>query len=73
MSFCTWGFCGGRRQQTRTCGDSVGTLTGRSQPSGRQHHDYQPWIDNDRRLHELLTRLEALGAAAFEADPRWER
>ena len=38
-----------------------------------QHRDYQPWIDNDRRLHELLTRLEALGAAAFEADPRWER
>ncbi len=28
---------------------------------------------NDRRLHELLTQLEALGAAAFEADPRWER
>ena len=24
-------------------------------------------------LHELLARLEALGAAAFEADPRWER
>ena len=38
-----------------------------------QHRDYQPWIDNDRRLHELLTRLEALGAAAFDADPRWER
>jgi hypothetical protein len=38
-----------------------------------QHHDYQAWIDNDRRLHELLTRLEALGAEAFEADPRWER
>jgi hypothetical protein len=38
-----------------------------------QHRDYQPWIDNDRRLHELLARLEALGAAAFEADPRWER
>jgi hypothetical protein len=38
-----------------------------------QHHDYQAWIDNDRRLRDLLTRLEALGAAAFEADPRWER
>ena len=38
-----------------------------------QHHDYQAWIDNDRRLHELLARLEALGSAAFEADPRWER
>src|SRR5947209_4776789 len=26
-----------------------------------QHRDYASWIDNDRRLHELLTRLEALG------------
>jgi Family of unknown function (DUF6788) len=41
--------------------------------SADQHDDYQPWIDNDRRLRELLTRLEALGAAALEADPRWER
>jgi Family of unknown function (DUF6788) len=38
-----------------------------------QQRDYQPWIDNDRRLRELLTRLEALGAAALEADPRWNR
>src|SRR6476646_8679343 len=41
--------------------------------SADQHDDYQPWIDNDRRLRELLARLEALGAAAFEDDPRWER
>ena len=41
--------------------------------SADQHHDYQAWVDNDRRLHDLLTRLEALGAAAFDADPRWER
>ena len=41
--------------------------------SADQHRDYQAWIDNDRRLRELLTRLEALGAAAFDADPRWER
>ena len=41
--------------------------------SADQHHDYQAWIDNDRRLHQLLTRLEALGAAALEADPRWKR
>src|SRR6266478_9733524 len=34
-----------------------------------QHRDYQPWIDNDRRLHDLLARLEALGIATFEADP----
>ena len=38
-----------------------------------QHRDYQAWIDNDRRLRELLDRLEALGTAAFEADPRWNR
>jgi hypothetical protein len=38
-----------------------------------QHRDYAPWIDNDRRLRELLDRLEALGTAAFEADPRWKR
>jgi hypothetical protein len=41
--------------------------------SDDQHRDYQPWIDNDRRLHELLNQLEALGAAAFEADPRWQQ
>jgi hypothetical protein len=38
-----------------------------------QHHDYQPWIDNDRRLRELLTQLETLGAAALDADPRRQR
>src|SRR5216684_1028116 len=41
--------------------------------SPEQHHDYQAWIDNDRRLRELLARLEALGAAALDADPRWQR
>jgi hypothetical protein len=41
--------------------------------SADQHHDYQPWVDNDRRLRDLLARLEALGAAALEADPRWQR
>ena len=38
-----------------------------------QQRDYQAWIDNDRRLHELLARLETLGAAALDADPRWNR
>src|SRR6266576_5669392 len=38
-----------------------------------QRRDYQAWIDNDRRLRELLARLEALGAAALEADPRGHR
>ena len=41
--------------------------------SPAQQHDYQPWIDNDRRLRELLTQLEALGTAALETDPRWQR
>jgi hypothetical protein len=41
--------------------------------SPAQREDYQAWIDNDRRLRELLARLEALGAAAFETDPRWQR
>ena len=34
-----------------------------------QQHDYQPWISNDRRLHELTGQLETPGAAALEADP----
>ncbi len=38
-----------------------------------QRCDYQAWIDNDRRLRELLARLETLGAAALETDPRWQR
>jgi hypothetical protein len=29
---------------------------------------YRPWIENDRRIRELLTRLEALGIAHLEAD-----
>jgi Family of unknown function (DUF6788) len=41
--------------------------------SPEQQHDYQAWIDNDRRLRDLLARLEALGAAALEADPRRPR
>lgn len=35
-----------------------------------QRDDYQPWVDNSRRLRELVTRLETLGEAALEADPR---
>jgi hypothetical protein len=41
--------------------------------SPEQSRDYTTWIDNDRRLRELLARLEALGAAALDADPRWTR
>ena len=35
-----------------------------------QNRDYTTWINNDRRLHELLTQLETLGTAALNADPR---
>ena len=37
--------------------------------SADQHHDYSPWIDNDRRLRELLARLEALGLAVAKPTP----
>ena len=38
-----------------------------------QREDYQAWIDNDRRLRDLLAHLEELGAAALEADHRLKR
>ena len=38
-----------------------------------QRDDYQTWVDNDRRAHELLARLEAIGVSALEADPRSAR
>jgi hypothetical protein len=41
--------------------------------SAEQRDDYQIWVDNDRRLRELLGRLEALGTAAMEADERSPR
>jgi len=47
---------------------TVGRWLGAEQVS-----DYQPWIDNDRRLRELVGRLEELGVAALEADPRPKR
>jgi hypothetical protein len=38
-----------------------------------QREDYQAWIDNDRKLRDLLGQLEELGAAALDADPRRNR
>jgi hypothetical protein len=38
-----------------------------------QHDDYAPWIDNHRRIRELLARLEQIGQEVLEADPRFER
>jgi hypothetical protein len=40
--------------------------------SPAQREDYQAWIDNDRRLRDLLAQLEELGADALDADPRWQ-
>lgn len=41
--------------------------------SAEQAADYGPWIDNQRRARELLARLEAIGIAAVEDDPRTTR
>lgn len=41
--------------------------------SAEQLADYQPWFDNDRRMRELLARLQQLSLDIVEADPRWER
>ena len=41
--------------------------------SAEQRDDYEPWIDNHRRIRALLTRLEAIGEEALEADPRSRR
>ncbi|MGO9081777.1 MAG: DUF6788 family protein [Streptosporangiaceae bacterium] len=35
--------------------------------------DYQPWFDNQRRLHALITGLETLSQEIADADPRWHR
>jgi len=35
--------------------------------------DYQPWFDNQRRLRELITELEALSQEIADSDPRWNR
>ncbi|MGH9092274.1 MAG: DUF6788 family protein [Acidimicrobiales bacterium] len=36
-----------------------------------QLEDYQPWLDNAKRLRALVAQLEALTMAMVEADPRW--
>ena len=37
--------------------------------SPEQAADYERFVENHRRLKELLGRLEAIGLAALEADP----
>jgi hypothetical protein len=35
--------------------------------------DYQPWFDNQRRLRDLISDLEALSQEIADSDPRWNR
>jgi hypothetical protein len=35
-----------------------------------QQRDYQPWFDNAKRLHQLVTDLETLGVQIAEQDSR---
>ncbi len=41
--------------------------------SDDQLADYQPWLDNQRRLRSLIAELEALSQDIADADPRWQR
>lgn len=41
--------------------------------SKEQRDDYQLWLHNGRRARALVSRLEELGVAAMEADPRSSR
>jgi hypothetical protein len=38
--------------------------------NGAQAADYQDWIENDRRLRELVTALEAIGISHLETEQR---
>jgi len=39
--------------------------------SGEQFERYRPWVDNSRRLHELVATLEQLGAEAIAEAEGW--
>ncbi len=41
--------------------------------SAEQAQDYRRLVDSDRRLRELVGRVESIGLEVVEADPRWER
>ena len=41
--------------------------------SDKQCADYEPWMENWRRLRSLVAELEALSLEIVDADPRWER
>jgi hypothetical protein len=42
------------------------TITRRLTPDQIEH--YRPWIENDRRIRELLTRLEQISIQRLETD-----
>lgn len=37
-----------------------------------QEQRYQPWFGNARRLHQLITELQALSVQAVEAAEGWQ-
>jgi hypothetical protein len=41
--------------------------------SDDQLADYQPWLDNQRKLRALIADLEAISLAITDTDPRWQR
>ena len=41
--------------------------------SAEQAAEYRAFVDNDHRMRELLARLEAIGLAVLEGDPRTRR
>ena len=41
--------------------------------SAEQHKRYQPWIENNRRLHQLVKELEALAVQTAQHAERWNR
>ncbi|HLN05998.1 MAG TPA: DUF6788 family protein [Acidimicrobiales bacterium] len=38
-----------------------------------QYAEYEPWMNNWRRLRSLVAELENLSLEIVEADPRWDR
>jgi len=59
------------RSGVRATGGSSKTIT--RILSDDQLADYQPWLDNQRKLRALITELEALSLAITDTDPRWQR
>ncbi len=41
--------------------------------SAEQHKRYQPWIENNHRLHQLVKELEALAVQTAQHAERWNR